>query len=239
VAGATLIWRLTRTEDSGSPAATFTTGPGQTDSVPLPDGSLAVLGPSTRLTVLARYGAESRRVSLEGEALFDVGHDEARPFAVRAGSAEITDLGTRFSVRTGSEGVQVVVESGSVRVQDTLPGSTRAMVLQAGQAGVLPRDREVGPRPRPRAELDLAWLRGELVFEDATMARVREELRRWFGIELVVADSTLESRHFTARFAGESRDQVLRVLELSLGAAIERRGDTAIVRAGPTRRPVP
>ncbi|HLG06173.1 MAG TPA: DUF4974 domain-containing protein, partial [Gemmatimonadales bacterium] len=115
----------------------------------------------------------------------------------------------------------------------------RTLILRAGQAGQLGRDRQVPPRQQARAEPDLAWLRGQLIFENASISRVREDLRRWYGIELVMADLAFESRHLTARFAGESSDQVLRVLELSLGASIERRGDSAIVRARNTRRPTP
>ena len=86
-----------------------------------------------------------------------------------------------------------------------------------------------------QTESDVAWLRGQLVFDNAPLSRVRDDLRRWYGLELVIPDSSLLSRHVSTQFRpGESSAQVLRVLELALGATIERRGDTAIVR---TARP--
>jgi transmembrane sensor len=84
---------------------------------------------------------------------------------------------------------------------------------------------------------DVSWLRGRLVYRDAPLAHVRADLRRWYGLELVLADSALAARHLTASFAGEPPDEVLRVIGLALGAAIERRGDTAVVR--PRRPPAP
>ena len=55
-------------------------------------------------------------------------------------------------------------------------------------------------------------------------------MRRWYGIDLQLADSSLSNRHLTATFSGEPPDRVLEVLSLALGADIERHGDTAIVR---------
>jgi transmembrane sensor len=81
-------------------------------------------------------------------------------------------------------------------------------------------------------EDDLAWTRGTLVFRDATIAEVRDDLRRWFGIELVTPDTTLLARHLTATFtANDSITAVLRNIALSLPATIHRRGDTAELRS--------
>lgn len=229
VAGATLLWRMARAPARVADPVTYATPVGRTDSIRLGDGTLAVLGPASRLVVLAGYGSPSRTVALDGVALFDVPHDAARPFVVRAGPAEILDLGTRFTVRTQGEEVRVAVESGSVRLQDTVRRSARALTLTAGQAGTLARNQAV-PAPARQTEADLSWVKGQLIFDNAPLSRVREDLRRWYGIELVLADSALAERHVSARFAGESPAQVLQVLELTLGARIERRGDSAWAR---------
>lgn len=237
VAGASLVWRLTRGPSVvPADARTYTTNVGQTDSLNLPDGSLAILGPVSRLVVNAGYGRGARIVQVEGVAWFDVTHDDARPFRVRAGGAEIEDLGTRFGVTTMGDEVRVVVESGSVAIQDTVKRPGRRVTLKAGEAATLRANQSL-PAPSARTESDVAWLRGRLVFDNAPLSRVRDDLRRWYGLELVLSDSSLLTRHVSARFAGESSAQVLRVLGLALGAAIERRGDTAIVRPSRPSRP--
>ncbi len=73
---------------------------------------------------------------------------------------------------------------------------------------------------------DLAWTRGQLVFRDAPVGEVAEDLRRWYGVELRVTDSALLARHFTGTFVAEPRDRVVDVIALALGARVERRGDT-------------
>ena len=76
-----------------------------------------------------------------------------------------------------------------------------------------------------------AWMQRRLVFRETPMSEVAESFRRWYGTRLRLADASLASRHLTATFSGETPEAALEIIGLSLGAEIERRGDTAIVRA--------
>lgn len=216
-------------------AATYRTQVGQMDSLRLPDGTRVVLAPGSELRVPAGYGATSRTVALTGEALFDVIHHVERPFTVRAGAAVILDLGTTFSVRSReTDEVRVVVTVGSVLLRAEAAADS-GVILRAGDRGVLAGDGTTLAQRAVVSEDDVAWTTGRLVFRDAPIDDVAAELRRWYGIELRVADPALAQRHVTATFAGEDVQQVLAVLELVLGARIERRGDTAVIR-NPDRR---
>ncbi len=153
----------------------------------------------------------------------------------RAGRALVTDVGTAFSVRTDSaEGVEVIVTEGAVRLQTDggaevlLSAGDEATVQSAGGVSV----QRAGAHPE-----DLAWTRGRLTFRESPVSRVRTDLRRWLGVELVVADSTLASRHLTASFQNESRTQIFDVIALALGARYEVRGDTVTLRPLDTARP--
>ena len=57
------------------------------------------------------------------------------------------------------------------------------------------------------------------------------DLRRWYGVQLVVADSALASRHLTASFDGDPLDRVLEVVSLALGATTQRSGDRITLHA--------
>jgi len=230
--GVSLVWHSTRSGGYSQPSAaarTYATAVGTRDSVRLPDGTRIVLAPETRLIVAAGYGDVVREIELRGEAYFDVRHDAARPFLVRAGGAAIRDLGTTFTVRAiADQGVRVVVTSGSVSL-GTLPAAAdRAAVLQAGDVGSLGADGPALVERGGASEADTAWTRGRLVFREASVATVRSELRRWYGVDLVV-DSSFATRHLSMTFDGEPVDRVLQVIALSLGAEVERRGDTAVV----------
>lgn len=222
---------------SGDVGRTFATPIGRRDSLRLPDGGRVVLGPASRLVVAADYGRATREVELHGEAYFDVVHDTTRSFIVRAGEASVRDVGTSFGVRADSgRFVQVVVTSGSVMLHSAA-SADRGVLLAAGDVGTVQRDGRVTSGHTATAGQYLAWMRDSLVFRDASLAEVSEELRRWYGVVLRVEDSTLADRHLTMTFAGDPLDRVLRVIGLGLGADIERRGDTAIVhRSAPGTR---
>jgi transmembrane sensor len=240
--GASVVWRLARDPgagpEDGQAALTYATEPGRADSVRLPDGTHVLLGRGSRLTVSA-WDEARRIVELTGEALFDVMHDDARPFIVRAGAATIQDLGTSFVVRSddGAGEVRVVVTSGSVLLHAVDSPAAEGVVLLAGDRGVLGADRRVSAERAAATDADLAWTRGRLVFADAPLSRVAADLRRWYGIELRLADAALEGRHLTATFERETAQQVLDVIALTLGTRIELRGDTAVMTSIPGAAP--
>jgi len=234
--GGVAVWRASQPAlPAGVAARTYTTPVGRTDSIRLDDGSQVVLGPASAITVAAGYGQPARAVDLQGEALFDVVHDEQHPFTVRAGAALIEDIGTTFSVRSdGDEPVKVVVTAGSVRLQGQGPqqgGARGPVVLKPGDRGTVDKTGRAAVEFSKATPDDLAWTRGQLIFDDAPLGRVQADLRRWYGVQLTVADPALASRHLTASFAGEPLQRVLDVIGLALGAKIERHGDTAVVRA--------
>lgn len=208
---------------------TVATGVGVRDSLRLPDGTRVVIGPMSSVMIAADFGVERRDIEVNGDVWVDVVHNSSRPFLTHAAGATIQDLGTVFSVRTDeARGVAVSVRQGSVSLRsNTMPGT--GVVLKSGEHGVLLSNGQVVTVPATSD--DLAWMSGKLVFREASLADVATSLKRWYGIDLKVADPTLNTRHLTATFSTETPDRVLDVIRLALGAQIERRGDTAIVRA--------
>lgn len=207
------------------------TGVGVRDSMTLIDGTRVVLGPLSSVKVGSGYGSTSREVEVRGDAWFDVAHDASRPFTVRAGVATIVDVGTTFAVRSDDPaGVTVSVSEGAVSLRQVNSPVSQGVILKAGDNGLLQADGSVIARRGSATEDDVAWMKGRLVFRDASISQVAASMRKWYGIELRVADRTLNDRHLTATFAGESPERVLETIRLALGADIERHGDTAIVR---------
>ncbi len=222
---------------TSAPPIAFVTGVGQRDSVRLPDGTRVILGPDSRLTLEDGYGDNARSVQLQGEALFDVPHDDARPFTVRAGGAWVRDIGTTFTVEADSgAGVRVVVTAGAVALGTSAEPEDAAVVLRQGDRGTLAAGRIQAERAAA-TEDDVAWTQGRLVFRDAPFPQVAAELRRWYGIHLRAGDATVAGRRLTASFEREPRDQVLRIVGLALGAEMTMRGDTAVLRAASSGAP--
>jgi len=234
--GGVLVWQMVRS-DTGpdvASARTWETAAGQTETVGLPDGTMVLLGPLSRLVTTPGYGEDGRQVEFYGEARFDVIHDDDRPFTVRTGAAEVVDLGTTFTVRSmEAEEVRVAVTAGSVILRALSAAADSGVVLRAGDRGVLDRAGRVVAQPDSAGDADLAWTEGRLVFHDSPLRRVATELRRWYGIQLTMQDSALAQRPLTSTFEGETIDEVLRVIELATDTRTERQGDTVFVRPAP------
>jgi transmembrane sensor len=214
------------------------TGVGIRDSLTLKDGTRVILGPLSSVKIAAGYGASTREVEIRGDAWFDVTHDEKKPFTVRAGDATIVDVGTRFAVRSDAgSGIAVSVTEGSVSLHGANVSAAQAVILQAGDNGLLGKDGHIVTSRGTVNEDDVAWMSGKLVFREAPVTEVISSVRRWYGIELQVSDSALVNRHITATFRGEAPEKMLEVLGLVLGADIERHGDTAVVHAQKGRVP--
>jgi transmembrane sensor len=214
----------------------YSTGTGKRDSIRLADGSRVILGPESRLTVPAEFGGTTRAVSLEGDAYFDVRHDAAKPFSVRVANAMVEDVGTTFIVETDpGDTTTVSVMSGIVRLRPATTPATGGATLSAGDRGTLTSDGRVHAEQHVVVADDSAWTTGKLVFRDASLGRVAGELRRWYGLRLGIADSSLVRRTVNTTFmADEPVDSVLNVLSLMLGARVERVGgsDSATIHRG-------
>lgn len=223
VLGVSLVWRASNNRTPGPDVAGDYKAPhGQTQTIKLA-GSTITLGPGSSLNVI-----DERTVDLAGDAMFEVVHDERHPFTVRAGQALIKDIGTRFVVKSNyREPVHVTVTEGEVELSDAR-GAGGVVLLIAGEHGTW-NDGKVSKAVDPSPEEDLAWTQGRLVFDDASFVHVANELRRWYGVDLRVADEALTKRHITASFQGENVDQVLKVIGLAWGARIERNGNIATV----------
>jgi transmembrane sensor len=229
-AGVTLVATLSvrRLTTSDMPVTEIRTASGERMTRTLDDGSTVTLNAESRL----RYspGPNTRHVYLDGEAVFQVVHDSRRPFYLHAGSAVITDLGTRFGVRAYPEGarVDVAVTEGSVALhRNTAPGDS--VVLHAGAVGHLSAEGVVSVDPSELPTQLTAWLDGTLLFNRSPLAEVAAELRRRYGVTISVADTSLRARRVTAAFRDETITQALDAISLALGIEYQRRGDTIFV----------
>jgi len=191
---------------------TYRTHAGQQAAVELVDGTRIVLAPRTTLTVTSGTRQQARDVSLVGEAHFDVVASHDAPFVVRTGTVTTRVLGTTFDVRryaTDSVG-RVVVMSGKVVTQ----GHGTPVTLSAGMAGEF-TDSSVTARVVEDPASYAAWLQGELVFRDTPVPVMLETLKRWYGYEFRLNDSTLIRRHVTTVFTiGETGDMMWRLKRL-------------------------
>lgn len=214
-------------ETSALAEKVFATKRGERATLQLTDGTHIRLNVDSKLRLSSTFSSDVREVWLQGEAYFDVAEDSARPFIVHAGPAAVRVLGTEFGVNAypGEERVQVVVAEGKVSFHPEQTSSREGMVLTERQMGRLSRGGEQVVRREVNPSRYLAWMEGQLVFEDAPFEEVARKLERWYDLSVVLADSPAASGHLNASFTEQqSLHGVLNVIATAFGLNYEREG---------------
>jgi transmembrane sensor len=208
----------------------FTTARGQRATIRLADGTRVELGFASSLRVRPFEG-NRRELHLEGEAVFDVVHDEKRSFVVHAGNSITEDLGTVFGVRAypGDSVVRVVVMSGRVALRDSSERSAvaRATVLGPGQLGRLDAHGSIDVQSGVDTTEYVTWLSGRVAFRNVPLAEIAAELERRFDVSIRVPVDARALR-VTVDLPEASLANVLDAVTVPLGLR-HRRADGAIV----------
>jgi transmembrane sensor len=192
------------------------TGLGQQSEAHLPDGSTVRLDTNTRLDVTFRR--QRREVVLpEGQAVFKVQGDAARPFDVLAGPLRITVVGTRFSVRytpgvPGDAGVRIAVEEGRVRVARAADAGPEILELTAGQQVRSAADGHLAAIAAVPAAGIAPWRDGRVSFDDTPLSQALAEFARYGSTQLVVRDPGVGALRLTGTFDPRRLDNFTRAL---------------------------
>ena len=169
---------------------------GKSFAVELPDGSRVWLHPGSKIIFPERFVGDLREVKLSGEAYFQVKHDTAHPFIVRAGKIETTVLGTEFDVTSyENQPATVTLVSGSVAV--TAGGHQRRIC--PGTQALLNGDRRIEVKS-VNTEKYTNWRDGYFYFDNISLREILTEIGRNYGVCVECNDSALlgQRMHFVA-----------------------------------------
>lgn len=207
----------------GDPA--YATERGEIRRVPLKDGSVVTLNTASRIEVA--YRDERRTVRLiEGEALFEVAHDPARPFVVEAGDAHVRALGTAFTVRhTDRRTVQVMVREGTVELSRPDAPASRPVRVAANSRAV----DQGGPEPIVPVQLDaeevsreLSWRVGTLAFNGVSLDQAAAEFARYSETRIILADAAIARRKVTGLYSATDPEGFAQAVATVLDLRAER-----------------
>ncbi len=181
----------------------YETQRGQQLNATLPDGSRLQLDSASRVDIA--FYEKRREVKLsEGQALFAVPDDPARPFQVVAGPVRVMAGTARFAVRNtpylrGEDGLNVAVEQGKVDVEPT-KSSAGAVALTAGQQVSGDAEGKLSA-PSAIAVADIAsWRTYRVAFHGQRLDNALSELSRYGDVPLVLRDPAVAALKVTGTF---------------------------------------
>jgi len=199
-----------------SQAQTFATAIGGHKLIQLHDGSTIELNTNTSIAVNVTAGSRTVTIA-KGEVYFQVHHDAARPFVVYAEGHRITDLGTKFLVRTHASGLEVALISGSARLDTPNAARKKSVLLKPGEVAVAKTGGiSVAREPLGQLADRLAWRRGMLVFRHITLAEAAAEFNRYNSRKIVISND-IAGLKINGTFAKGSLDAFSRTAQYALG----------------------
>lgn len=181
-------------------------------SFSLPDGTVGWLNSGSTLTYTIPFN-ENRNITLQGEAWFDVVHNEKSPFEISVGNSKVKVLGTSFNVSAypGESYIEVVLQHGKV---EFYPGNSTQKIAMNPYEKLILKEGNIDVSLTDPSKYK-AWTDGKLVFRGDNMAEVARRIERWYNVKVYLADEDLKKFSFRATFEDDSLEEVLRLLSLT------------------------
>ncbi|MBK7789242.1 MAG: DUF4974 domain-containing protein [Saprospiraceae bacterium] len=184
------------------------------------------LSPGTRLEIDPNYGKESRKVSLTGEAAFDVKHDETNKFIIHAGGGVyLEDLGTQFLVKAkpDSDTLFVIVSEGIVRLFDE---SGHEIILKAGEKAWYIRSSK-------QIITDLDTRVVKFNFNNTRLDEVIRLLSQTYDIKVELEPAMIGECKLTTQFFDEEIATIMTVICETLDYSYEYHNNKYIIKGKP------
>jgi len=211
-----LGWSGWRSETTQNLLADFRTAVGERREFRLADGSSLLLNTDT--VVNLRFDTHQRVLELlRGEILVTTAVDPSqRPFKVVTRHGEVLALGTRFIVRSQSEGGEVAVLEKAVEVTS---GGGATVRLEAGQA-IGFNATSLGTGRRNDASVG-AWQRGSIIAIDRPLAELLADLSR-YRTGVLRCDPRIANLRVSGAFPIDNTDLALAALESGFSLRVNR-----------------
>ena len=195
----------------------ITSPSGVRSQVILPDGSNVWLNAESTIKFKVPFDQKSRDVSLSGEAFFNIRKNPDLPFIVNTGAINVKVLGTRFNYKAFKDEnkIEIVLAEGKISLTTDGEKSGNEVIMKPGDRAVFDKTSNIIRLTNEKIEKYIAWHEGKLVFDETPMPEVAAQIGRWFGVDVVISDFSINSYRITTTFEDESLHQVLELLRLS------------------------
>jgi ferric-dicitrate binding protein FerR (iron transport regulator) len=195
----------------------------------LPDGSKVLLNNNSELRYPEKFNRNTRTVSFNGEAFFQVAKNPEKPFIINISDrATVEVLGTSFNINAirDSDSVKVHVLEGRVAF---FTSATRAnkFILNKDEQAVL-KGGEITKEQTVNSNF-LSWKTGILHFEQEPLDKVIVDLGKYFNRNFSIEGEGLEELRYTSTIDNQDLESVLEEFKLVLGLEYSIEGEEVTI----------
>lgn len=186
--------------------------------VSLSDSTRVTVNEGSTLVYHKTFNTDTRKVTLSGEAFFEVTRNEQKPFIVEVGEITVTVLGTSFNIKESAKDIQVSVKTGRVEVKSAFG----TKVLSAGeQVSVNLNSKELTKSNNSESGTEQYWFSKKLAFQGVAMRTVIADLEKTYGATIEVSNDQILQCKLQATFEGQSIEEVLDIISISQELSVE------------------
>jgi len=205
---------------------------GNIQKIILADGSAVWLNAGTVFKYPKKFAGKLRTVELvDGQAFFDIKHQENHPFVVKTSNLNITVLGTSFDVKAykNEKLTKVSVLTGKVGVSVQGQSNKAAIMLLPNQQISLNNTTDNIVQGTIKAIAIDSWRKNILVFENDDLGQVFNALERKYNTRINVEDKELLDQHISIKLKAQSLNNILEVLSFTKHFKYEMPNDSTVI----------
>ena len=189
------------------------TNPGMMTSLTLPDGTLVFLNSESTLSYPSRFDSDTRNVTLQGEAYFEVAKNKKIPFFVNTEINRVKVVGTHFNVCAykGSNEFETTLIEGIVDIYPI--GSDQVITRLTKDEFFGSYNGKYKKTTLPSYEY-LRWKEGLYCFDDAPFNSLLNKLEKYYNVNISVRNLNILNYRCTGKFKEQDGiEHILKVIQ--------------------------
>ncbi len=183
----------------------------------LPDGSRLVLNKNTNISYAANFKTNRKVEIKNGEVFFDVAHDRSHPFVIDINDVKVEVVGTSFNIKKHQNNVEVIVETGIVKVKR----ASDELTLTKGERVFLSDEKEL-VKTQTEDELYNYYRTGVFVASNTSLSKLAETLTEAYGTKISLSGDIKNEKIFITLPLKYSLQKNLEQLCLTLDLKMQR-----------------
>ena len=214
-------------EDHTPANITITTAYNEIKEITLPDGSDIVINGGSVIKYPKNFNAQTRTLTMTGEAFFTVTPDKEHPFIINTGLFKVKVLGTSFNVKAykNHSDAGVVVETGTVNVTT---GSS-SVIITKGESAMLDKKNMSLNKSRNRDVNYKAWKTKQIRFVNTPLVKAVSTLENVYKVQIETDSNILKDKRINADFDKQSIDFILNTICETYHFSCTKNGDKYII----------
>ncbi|MBC7000562.1 FecR domain-containing protein [Cytophaga sp. FL35] len=171
---------------------------GQRSKILLSDGSQVWLNSGSKLIYPIAFETNKREVFLEGEAIFEVTHNESSPFHVITKNQKIEVLGTVFNVNDYKDEATsfTVLKQGSVMIRGRINNADGVLMKPGTKASIRGKSEPISTETVDVKEY-FSWREGLLIIKNDPLSNIMRKLSRYYNRPIQIESSRVVNETFS------------------------------------------